>query len=42
MDQNHNKYRGEMESMVGTGELVRSGQGEMQYYDGSYYDGEWL
>lgn len=41
MDQNHNKYKGEMESVVGTGELIKNGLGEMQFYDGSNYNGCW-
>lgn len=42
MDAKHNKYKGEMETIPGKGELSRSGKGEMQYYDGSYYEGDWL
>ena len=41
MDQNHNKYKGDMES-VGNGEPIKSGKGEMIFYDGSHYNGQWL
>ncbi|CDW91017.1 UNKNOWN [Stylonychia lemnae] len=37
----NNKYKGEMEQLAGTSELIKSGIGEMQYYDGSNYIGEW-
>ena len=41
MDEKHNKYKGEVEQQVNTGELLRSGKGEMFYFDGSSYKGEW-
>ena len=41
MDEKHNKYKGEVEQQVNSGELLRSGKGEMFYFDGSSYKGEW-
>jgi hypothetical protein len=27
--------------MLGTGEVLRDGRGQMNYYDGSHYEGFW-
>eukprot|EP00347_Sterkiella_histriomuscorum_P011079 403373833 len=42
MDQNKNKYHGEMQAVPGTsGDLIKHGQGELIYCDGSSYEGSW-